>query len=100
MTPATSRRKPRSDWAAQRRLDFIDWRLSEVGEIQRADLMRVFAVSEQQASVDLNAYLAAHPQAMSYDKSAKRYVRARRGRSRGKVYDGAWEVEDRASSHA
>jgi hypothetical protein len=82
-------------WATDRRLDYIDWRLAEHGEIQRADLMRVFAVSEQQASIDLNAFIATHPGAMEYDKSAKRYVRAKRGRSRGKVYDGAWAIEDR-----
>lgn len=82
-------------WAVARRLDFIDWRLSTIGEIQRADLMRVFEVSEVQASIDLRGFIASHPEAMKYDKSAKRYVRAKRGRSRAKTYDAAWEIEDR-----
>ena len=82
-------------WATDRRLDYIDWRLSQHGDICRADIMAVFGVSEPQASIDLNAFLAAHPGAMEYDKSAKRYVRAKRGRSRGKVYDGAWATEER-----
>ena len=85
----------RSSWFVDRRLDYIDWCLAEHGEIQRADLMRVFEVSENQASIDLNAYLAAYPGAMNYDKRVKRYVRAMRRRSRGKVYDGAWSIEDR-----
>lgn len=82
-------------WSTDRRADYIDWRLSTIGEIQRADLMRVFEVSEVQASIDLRGFISAYPEAMKYDKSAKRYVRAKRGRSRAKTYDAAWEIEDR-----
>ena len=64
-------------WATDRRLDFIDWCLARQGEVQRGDLVAEFGVSQQQASADLGAFEAAHPGAMNYDKSRKRYVPAR-----------------------
>lgn len=83
-------------WATDRRLDYIDWRLSVHGEVQRADLARQFGVSVQQASADLGAFDAAHAGAMRYDKSAKRYVPAgRQKRHRARLYDFAWAAEDR-----
>lgn len=72
-------------WATDRRLDYIDWCLALRGEVQRGDIMATFSVSQAQASADLSAFERAHPGAMRYDKSAKRYVpaqsnyRARRG---------------------
>jgi hypothetical protein len=44
--------------------------------VQRADIMQAFGVSETIASTDLNEFLRAHPDAMAYDKSRKRYVPA------------------------
>lgn len=64
-------------WPVARRLDYIDWRLSMLGAVQRADIIRVFGVSMQQASIDLASFEREHPGIMSYDKSAKRYVPAR-----------------------
>ena len=64
-------------WAVDRRLDYIDWRLSVQGEIRRSDLMRVFGVSMSQASLDLSAFERGYPGAMAYDKSAKCYIPAR-----------------------
>ena len=64
-------------WAADRRLDYIDWCLALRGEVQRADISGVFEVSESQASQDINAFIAAYPAAIRYDKSRKRYVPAR-----------------------
>lgn len=67
-----------TNWFAQRRLDYIDFRLVTVGHIRRGDIMAEFGVSMPQASADLNRFLSLAPGAMVYDKSAKRYV-ARRG---------------------
>lgn len=62
------------NWFAERRLDYIDFRLLEAGTIRREDLVRTFGVSTAQASMDLNKFLASYPNAMTYDKTAKRYV--------------------------
>ena len=62
-------------WAAERRLDYIDFRMMTSGYIRRADLMRTFGVSMPQASQDLNRFLALHPKSFTYDKTIKRYVR-------------------------
>lgn len=81
-------------WAIDRRLDYIDWRLAEQGSVRRADIMITFQVSAQQASTDLGAFDRAHPGAMNYDKTAKRYVpartkyRPRRGAPAGVRWDG------------
>jgi hypothetical protein len=64
-------------WALDRRLDYIDWRLARHGEVRRQHLMTAFGVSMPQASVDLNAFIAAHPGAMAYDKSRKLYAPAK-----------------------
>lgn len=64
-------------YCAAQRLHFIDWCLVAHGEIQRADIMNQFEVSEAQASADLAAFDREHPGAMTYDKTRKRYVPAR-----------------------
>jgi hypothetical protein len=71
-------------WFLERRLDYIDWRLIVNGSIRRADLMRIFGISQPQASADLNLFLRLYRGAMDYDLSAKKYVmrlpyRSRRG---------------------
>ena len=43
--------------------------------MNRADLMDTFGISVQQASTDMNRYLGLAPDNMTYDKSAKTYVR-------------------------
>jgi len=40
------------------------------GSIRRAHISQAFGVSEPQASADIQAFLTAHPEAVSYDKSA------------------------------
>lgn len=64
-------------YATDRRLDFIDWRLTVHGSIRRQHLMDAFQISQPQASADLTAFEAEHPGAMVYDKSAKQYVPGR-----------------------
>lgn len=62
-------------WGIERRLEFIEFRLFWEGHVNRADLMDTFAVSVNQASADLNRYIAMAPHNMAYDKSARTYVR-------------------------
>lgn len=64
-------------WCVARRLDYIAWRLTVHGEVQRDDIVRNFGVSMSQASADLSAFEREHPEVMRYDKTLKRYVPAK-----------------------
>ena len=59
----------------ERRREFIEFRLLWEGYVNRIALMDVFWVSVQQASTDLNRYLAMAPANLTYDRSAKAYIR-------------------------
>ena len=59
-----------------RRQEFIAATLRQFGQIRRADIVREFDVSMQQASTDIAAFLAAQPAFVRYDVSAKAYVLA------------------------
>lgn len=65
------------NWFAARRRDFILWRLAVHGEVYRGKITEHFDVSEAQASVDINAFIADWPDSISYDKSRKRYIAKR-----------------------
>jgi hypothetical protein len=60
-------------WFEQQRLEWIAETLRVFGFINREHLMREFGISQPQASNDLAAFQRAHPKAMVYDVSAKRY---------------------------
>ncbi|WP_234026243.1 WYL domain-containing protein [Qipengyuania thermophila] len=60
----------------EQKLQFIEFRLFWEGHVNRADLMDTFGVSLNQASGDLNRYIALAPDNMVYDKSGKTYVRS------------------------
>lgn len=62
-------------WGVEQRLEFIEFRLFWEGHVNRGDLMSAFGVSVNQASTDLNRYIAMAPDNMVYDKSARTYVR-------------------------
>jgi predicted DNA-binding transcriptional regulator YafY len=62
-------------WSVERRLEFIEFRLFWEGHVNRGDLMGAFGVSVNQASTDLNRYIAMAPDNMVYDKSARTYAR-------------------------
>lgn len=64
-------------WFEQYRMDWIAETLRVFGFINRQHLERKFAVSTPQASTDLNRFQKLHPGAMSYDKSAKRFIAER-----------------------
>jgi hypothetical protein len=60
-------------WFERQRLQWIAETLRVFGFINREHLMRKFGISRPQASIDLAAFQQAHPKAMVYDVSAKRY---------------------------
>lgn len=62
-------------WGVERRLEFIEFRLFWEGHVNRGDLTDTFGVSANQASSDLNRYLAMASDNMVYDKSARAYIR-------------------------
>jgi hypothetical protein len=68
--------KPSLRWGVEHKLQFIEFRLFWEGHVNRSNLIDKFAVSQNQASGDLNRYIALAPDNMIYDKSAKTYVRS------------------------
>jgi len=62
-------------WGVGKRLEFIEFRLFWEGRVNRSDLMEQFGISVNQASADLNRYIALAPENMVYDKSVRTYVR-------------------------
>lgn len=55
-------------------MEWIAETLRVFGFINREHLMKKFGVSTPQASTDINRFLKLYPDAMRYDRSAKRYV--------------------------
>lgn len=68
--------KPNLRWGVEQKLHFIEFRLFWEGHVNRSDLIEKFGVSPNQASGDLNRYIALAPDNMVYDKSGKTYVRS------------------------
>lgn len=64
------------NWGVERRLEFIEFRLSWEGGVRRADIISTFNVSEPQASKDLALYQERAPHNAVYDRNLKRYVAA------------------------
>ncbi len=62
-----------ANWCEQQRMDWIAETLRVFGFINRDHLQRKFGISQPQASKDLNAYAKAHPDAMRYNLTTKRY---------------------------
>lgn len=60
-------------WFEQHRQEWIAETLRVFGFINRQHIERKFGVSTPQASLDLRTYQEKHPDAVSYNKSAKRY---------------------------
>ena len=65
-------------WGAEKRLEFIDFRLYWEGRINRKDITDFFGVSIPQASEDLRKYHEKAPGNMEYDKRGKFYYAAPR----------------------
>lgn len=68
--------KPSLRWGVEQKLQFIEFRLFWEGHVNRGDLIDKFGISQNQASGDLNRYIALAPGNMIYDKSGKTYVRS------------------------
>jgi hypothetical protein len=68
--------KPSLRWGVEHKLQFIEFRLFWEGHVNRSDLIDKFSVSQNQASGDLNRYIALAPDNMVYDKSGKTYLRS------------------------
>lgn len=65
---------PHLRWFEQQRIDWIAETLRVFGYINRAHLERKFGISTPQASADLRRFQQLDPTAVTYDKTAKRYV--------------------------
>lgn len=68
--------RPSLRWGVEQKLQFIEFRLFWEGHVNRSDLIEKFGVSPNQASGDLNRYIALAENNMIYDKSGKTYVRS------------------------
>jgi len=71
------RRAKQLNWSAEKRNEFIEFRVFWHGRINRADLMDTFGISLQQASLDLTRYSERWKRNLVYDKSQRAYVRGR-----------------------
>ena len=76
------RRKSGPRWSAERRFEFIEFRLFWTGRLNRSDLMETFSLSTQQASVDISEYLEGRKSNLSYDRKARCYRRGKNFRPR------------------
>lgn len=61
-------------WAMERRLDWIDDRLTEGGTFRRGDIVGYFGVTAAQVSLDLRTFAKTDP-AFVYDRRAKLFRR-------------------------
>lgn len=61
-------------WFQRHRIAWIEETLRIFGFINREHLQRKFDISTPQASNDLTIFQRLNPDAVTYDKSAKRYV--------------------------
>lgn len=66
-------KQPATRWGAERRLEFIEFRLQWDGTVNRGELVSFFGISTQQASADLARYLELAPGNLEYDKNQKTY---------------------------
>lgn len=83
-------KQPATRWGAERRLEFIDFRLLWEGTVNRGELVSFFGISTQQASADLAKYIEQAPENLEYDKNQKTY----------RVRDGFRPIATRADSHS
>lgn len=66
--------KDKIRWGAERRQEYIEFRVFWSGSVNRSDLMDRFGVSTPQASVDLSNYQQFAPGNLVYDSSKKTYL--------------------------
>ncbi|MDI3335848.1 hypothetical protein QKW60_05485 [Defluviimonas aestuarii] len=61
-------------WFVEKRIEWIGEMIRVYGFINREHIERMFDVSTPQASLDLREFQRRFPDAVTYDRSAKRYV--------------------------
>jgi len=83
------RKRTGPQWSAEKRHEFIEFRLFWTGRLNRADLIQAFSLSPQQASADINEYLEGRKSNLIYDKRAKCYRRGKNFRPRHYTPDAA-----------
>lgn len=76
------RRKTGPRWSAEKRFEFIEFRLFWTGKLNRGDLMEAFSLSSQQASKDISEYLEGRKSNLTYDRQARCYRRGKNFRPR------------------
>lgn len=64
-----------ADWFVNQRMAWIAETLRVFGFINREHLQVKFGISQPQASMDLQRFARTHPDAITYNLSAKRYER-------------------------
>lgn len=62
-------------YAVEQRLRFIDFLVAQYGTLNRGALVDYFGISTVQASNDIREYIKLAPANISYDLTAKTYVR-------------------------
>jgi hypothetical protein len=60
-------------WFFKHRQEWIAETLRVFGFINREHIQRKFGISTPQASLDIQQFIASNPEAMTYNKSTKRY---------------------------
>lgn len=61
-------------WFKRQRQDFIRAQLETFGMIRRQQIVDKFEVTLAVASADIQAFIAAHPGTIDYDRTAKCYT--------------------------
>lgn len=64
-------------WSAEKRCEFMAFRLLWTGRLNQADLMEAFSLSTQQASVNISEYLEGRKSNRTYDRKAGAIAMAR-----------------------
>lgn len=70
---ATPSANVKARWFEEHRQDWIAEVVRIFGFINRTHIQRKFGISTAQASIDLQTYQRRNPDAVSYNKTAKRY---------------------------
>jgi hypothetical protein len=71
-------------WQIKHRMDFIHRLLGEKGRLNRSDLMKEYAISSPQASMDIQRFMRLYPGVIEYDKRKKTYVAAKATKKKAK----------------
>jgi hypothetical protein len=76
MKSLASLRAMRNGDVIRARLEWLENRLTWIGEFNRADLVERFGISTQQATSDVSLYQELAPSNLQYDRSRKLFVRS------------------------